>query len=338
MRTVDFIRPLVSIVMPVYNDEDYVAAAIESILAQTFTDFELIIVDDGSQDRSPQIAREHMNRDGRIRLIELERNQGETVARNIGIAAATGDFVAGMDSDDISLPERLQKQVSFLHVNKHIGAVGVHAKVVDADLQLLFHKRPPQVHANLMLHQFIEGYPFVSASVMFRRPLLQAVGGYDESMGNYAGADMDMMMRLMGRTRFANIAEGLYLYRMHRQPTATAQSERKRHAEIIRQRRLERLWGEAPDASLVRFHRLYRRQKLSWKERRAAKRDLRRLIDAMLAKNWAGPADMPLMIADMNNRLEQASPRIWQKFCHWRRHRFGSRQAPPGAVSSTHRV
>ncbi len=315
--------PLVSVIMAVYNDEDYVTAAIESILAQTLTDFEFIIVDDGSEDRSPQIVREYMNRDGRIRFIQLERNQGPAAARNRGVAAATGDFVAGMDSDDVSLPDRLQKQVSFLHGNRHVGAVGSHAKVVDADLQLLFHSTPPQHHAHIMLYQFIEAHPFVDASVMFRRPLLQAIGGYDESMGYHTGSDMDMILRLMGRTRFANIAEGLYFYRKHRQPTAREQSERKRHSQMLRKRRLERLWGEAPDASLLRFERLHRGHKLSWKERRAAKRDLRRLIDAMLAKNWAEPADMPLMIADMNNRLEQASPRIWQRFCHWRRYRFG---------------
>ena len=142
-------------------------------------------------------------------------------------------------------------------------------------------------------------------------------------MAYHTGEDTDMILRLMGRTRFANIAESLYLYRMHRQPTARAQSRRERHSQLLRKRRLERLWGQAPDPSLVRFKRLSWREKLNWKERRAAKRDLRRLIDAMLAKNWVEPADMPLMIADMNNRMELVSPRLWQMFCHWRRHRFG---------------
>ncbi len=317
--------PLVSVIMPVYNGEEYLAAAIESILAQTFSDFELIVVDDGSQDRSPQIIREYSKRDGRIRFFQLERNQGPSAARNRGIAAAGGDFVTNMDSDDICLPERLQKQVDFLLTAPDIGAVGTHAKVVDADLQLIYHKTPPRHHAHLMLCQFIEDYTFVGTSVMFRRPLLQAIGGYDESMGYHTGTDMDMILRLMGRTRFANIAEGLYLYRIHRQPTAQEKSYRERHAQIIRKRRLERLWGEAPDASLVRFNRLYRGHKFSWNERRVAKRDLRRLIDSMLAKNWVEPTDIPLMIADMNSRLEQTSPRIWQQFCHWRRHHFGRR-------------
>ena len=330
--------PLVSVIMPVYNDEGYVATAIESILAQTFTDFELIVVDDGSSDASAAIVRAYANRDKRIRFFQLERNQGPAVARNRGIAAAGGDFVAGMDSDDISLPERLQKQVDFLLSAPDIGAVGTHARVVNADLQLLYHKTPPRHHAHLMLCQFIEDWTFVCASVMFRRPLLQAIGGYDESMGYHTGTDMDMILRLMGRTRFANIAECLYLYRIHSQPAALEKRRRERHSQLLRKRRLERLWGEAPDASLVRLYRLYRDHKFSWNERRAAKRDLRRLIDAMLAKNWVEPADMPLMIADMNSRLEETCPRIWQKFCHWRRHRFGSRHAPPGAVSSTHRA
>ena len=331
-------KPLVSVVMGVYNDEDYVGAAIESILAQTLSDFEFIIVDDGSEDDSAEIIRAYMNRDGRIRFFQLERNQGPAAAWNRGIAAASGDLVTLMDSDDLCSPERLRKQVNFLRSNPKVGAVGTHARVVDADLQPLFDSHQPQHHAHIMLYQFIGDSPFVGSSVMLRRPLLLAVGGYDESMAYQSGSDADLMIRLLGRTRFANIMESLYLYRLHRKLTAPEQCKRSRQAQMFRKRRLELLWGEAPYTSLLRFRRLYRGEKLSWKERRAAKRDLRRLIDAMIAKNWVEPADVPLMIADMNNRLEQASPRLWQKFCHWRRHRFGRRLAPPGSVSAERRM
>ena len=315
--------PLVSVIMSVYNDEAYVGAAIESILAQTFSDFEFIVVDDGSQDRSPQIVREYMNRDGRIRLIQLERNLGPAAARNRGLAAASGDFVTGMDSDDVCLPERLQKQVDFLRSAPDIGGVGTHARAVDADLQLLFHIRLPRHHSQIMLYQFIDIFPFIGSSVMFRRPLLLAIGGYDESMGYHTGEDIDMMMRLLGRTRFANIAEGLYLYRMHRMPTAIQQRRRKGHAEMLRKRRLEKLWGEAPQEVLDRFAKVRPWSKLGWRERRAAKRDLIRLIDSMIAAKWVEPVDRPLLVAVMNRSLEQVSPRLWQMFCHWRRHRFG---------------
>ena len=95
--------PLVSVIMPVYNGKRYLAEAIESILAQTFTDFEFIIIDDGSNDRSPQIALSYAEQDDRIRLIKLESNRGVADARNQGMAVASGEFIAVMDCDDHSL-------------------------------------------------------------------------------------------------------------------------------------------------------------------------------------------------------------------------------------------
>ena len=106
--------PLVSVVMPVYNGEKWLGEAIESILAQTFADFELLIVDDGSRDNSAKIIRVYEQRDPRIRFFQLERNSGTAFARNYCIKAANGTFVTYLDCDDISLPERLRKQVDFL--------------------------------------------------------------------------------------------------------------------------------------------------------------------------------------------------------------------------------
>ena len=87
---------------------------------------------------------------------------------------------------------------------------------------------------------------------------------------------------------------------------------------------LARLWGEAPPETVDRFVQAHRGwDKLSWRERRAAKRDILRLIDSMIAANWAKPADRGCLIDAMNRQLEQTSPRLWQMFCHWRRHHFG---------------
>ena len=126
--------PAVSVVMPVYNGEKYVAEAIESILAQTFTDFEFIIVDDGSRDRSPEIISDYERRDDRIRFLAFEQNKGRAAAKNLGIEAATGQYIAGMDSDDVSLPQRLEKQVDFLRANPDIGVVGACAPLTDENL------------------------------------------------------------------------------------------------------------------------------------------------------------------------------------------------------------
>ncbi|MCY3864790.1 MAG: glycosyltransferase family 2 protein, partial [Chloroflexi bacterium] len=123
--------PLVSVVMPVYNREIFVAEAIESILEQTFSDFEFVIVDDGSQDRSPEIIRQYERRDDRIRFLAFKQNKGKAAAKNFGIEAAQGQYIAGMDSDDVSLPQRLEKQVEFLRANPDIGVVGTRARLTD---------------------------------------------------------------------------------------------------------------------------------------------------------------------------------------------------------------
>ena len=151
--------PLVSVVMPLYNGERYLAEAIESILSQTFADFEFIIVDDGSTDGSAGIIRDYAARDSRVKVKQLARNSGEAAARNAGIALARGQFVAGMDSDDISLPDRLRAQASFLENNPEVGAVGVHSRVVFEDAQPSYIREPEQGHALIMLDSFV-GVPF----------------------------------------------------------------------------------------------------------------------------------------------------------------------------------
>ena len=313
--------PLVSVVMPVYNTEKYLAEAIESILTQTFTNFELIIVDDGSTDGSAEIIRAYERRDERIRFVQLGENMGDAGARNAGIALASGMYIAFMDGDDISLPVRLQKQVNVLESHPEIGGVGTHAKVVYEDLQYKFARKPPEYHALILLEQLLLGDPFVHASVMLRRNILLDVGGYDQSM-RYS-SDTEFMTRVMGQTHFANISECLYLYRRHEgQNTSHRNSQRDNDGLLMRTRRLERIWGEAPKDTLDRFAKIKPWSKLSWSERRAAKRDIKRLIDSMIAAKWIEPSDRSSLIALMNRRLEGASPRLWQMFCHWWRYRI----------------
>ncbi len=318
-------KPLVSVVMPVYNTEKYLAEAIESILAQTLTDFEFIIVDDGSSDGSPAISRSYAERDSRIRLIELPDNLGDGPARGAGLAAAGGEYVAWQDSDDISPPDRLDKQARFLQSNPAVGAVGVHAHVASEDMQPMHDRVPPVRHAEIILNHFVGDFSeaYVHAALMTRRKLLLEAGGYDFSLAYCS--DCDLMTRLLGRTKFANIPEYLYIHR-RRPGQRTTHDNPKRDRDIIetRQRRYERLWGErAPEETLDRLFRIRRWSKLTWRERRAAKRDITRIIDAMIAAEWVDSSDRPLLIDVMNRRLELVSPRLWQKFCYWRRHNFG---------------
>ena len=173
----------------------------------------------------------------------------------------------------------------------------------------------------ILLEQLLLGDPFIHASLMMRRNLPLDVGGFDETM-RYC-SDSDLMARLMGRTYFANIAECLYIYRRHfGQRTSHQNPKRDQDLRLMVTRRLERIWGEAPEDTLDRFAKIKLRSKLSWSERRAAKRDIKRLIDTMIAANWIEPGDRHILIAVMNRRLEGVSPRHWQMLCHWWRYRI----------------
>src|SRR5215212_2827767 len=122
--------PTISVVMPVYNTEAYIAQAVESILKQTFADFEFIILDDGSSDRSFHIIQQYAENDERIRLFPLE-HQGYVNLLRRGLAMCRGEFVARMDSDDVSMPQRFEKQVEFLRMNPDYVAVGSKVQLID---------------------------------------------------------------------------------------------------------------------------------------------------------------------------------------------------------------
>ena len=308
--------PLVSVVMPVYNREVFVAEAIESILEQTFTDFEFIIVDDGSRDRSAAIIRDYESRDDRIRFLALEQNSGTAAAKNHGIEVATGQYIAGMDSDDVSLPQRLEKQVNFLRANPHIGVVGTCAPLTNEDLKPFADYRVPERHPHIA-YNILLGRPVVGASLLIRRDVLDSVGGYE--LSRKRGEDIELVSRLICRTRFANLPEGLYLYRKHNVERVHMPTAAQDWDDLMR-RLLCRLWGEAPQASLDRMARVQLRDKLGWSERRLLKRDLKRYIESLTAAKWIEEADRPYLIALMNRQLERSSPRLWQMLCHWRRH------------------
>jgi len=311
--------------MTVYNGEKYLAEAIESILAQTFTDFELIIVDDGSQDRSPEIIREYEQRDDRVRFLWQGRNRGVSFARNRGIDAAGGQYIAFMDSDDVSLPTRLEQQLRFLQESPEIG-VGVPTKMVNHDMTttLVSIRTGPRQHAPIVLSLFSGAISLMGGNLMIRRQPLRAVGGFAPDMRHGEEADLFVRLLLQTRIRYANLSQILYIQRWHDSNTSSqsvpvAAIQRNAYAR----RSLNMLWDEVTDDTLMRFQRMRRKQKLNWSDRRAAKKDLKRLIESLIDHQLVEPSDRLLLIADMNRRLEGASPRLWQMFCHWRRHHFG---------------
>jgi len=223
--------------MAVYNGKSYVRHAIESILSQTFVDFELILIEDGSTDETPLLLREYD--DPRIRLIENGQNIGLTRSLNRGIRAAGGEFIARQDADDYSLPKRLARQVSYLDTHPQVGLVGSGSRWIDQEGNKLHDWQPMTDPVDL--HQtLLYSIPFLHGTFMFRRQCLADLdGGYNEAFP--VAQDCDLLLRLSDKWDVANYAEILYVHRLHKDTvTANCESEQLRCLEIAQQAAIRR--------------------------------------------------------------------------------------------------
>jgi glycosyltransferase involved in cell wall biosynthesis len=179
---VDGQAPLVSVIMPVYNAERSIGFAIRSILKQTFPAFELVIVDDGSTDQTPEILADWQKRDQRIH-VHYRPHEGIVAALNHGIEHSSAPLIARMDADDVALPERLEKQVKELKQHPEIGVVGTKVRFGGDEEESLGYKLYVKWTNSLTdpmeieMHRFVES-PFAHPSVMFRRKLVKKYGGY----------------------------------------------------------------------------------------------------------------------------------------------------------------
>ncbi|MBI5569080.1 MAG: glycosyltransferase [Desulfomonile tiedjei] len=202
--------PRVTVLMSVFNDQGYLREAIESILNQTFRDFEFLIIDDGSTQPFDHILA--ACRDPRIVMIRHE-NMGLTRSLNRGLRSAAGTYIARMDADDVSLPTRLETQIGEFDRNPRLDLVGTFFDVVDADGRLLERKSliTDSIY-RLWRLQFHNNYGH--GSIMAKKQALLDVGGYDERL-SYA-QDYDLWSRLSERQNTNVIAEPLYQYRLVR--------------------------------------------------------------------------------------------------------------------------
>ena len=185
--------PKISVVMAVHNGERYMQQAIESILAQTFSDFEYIIVDDGSSDQTLGILQEYAQRDQRILILQNSNNQGLTKSLNKGIRASQGEYIARMDADDISHPDRFKLQIAFLNANPNAGLVGSWYIKIDERGKELWRKELP-VDEKQLRAQLIRSNPLPHASLLLRRQALEKVGLYDESWK--VSQDYELLFRM----------------------------------------------------------------------------------------------------------------------------------------------
>ncbi len=202
-------KPLVSVLMPVYNAEKYLAASIGSILAQTYGDFELLICDDASTDGSLEIVRSFD--DTRMTLLTNRENLGNAATRNRLIEHASGEYVAVLDADDTAEPDRLARQVDFLERNPEIGLCGSWVNVIGHDGErrgrLKNLTNPKELRINLLF-----SVPFIHSSVMARADLMKS-NPYDPEFRQ--SQDYELWCRLADLTLLANIPEYLVDYRWH---------------------------------------------------------------------------------------------------------------------------
>ena len=202
--------PKVSVVMPAYNAEKYIGEAIESILNQTFADFEFIIIDDGSTDRTKEIILEYD--DPRIVLLENEKNSGIVVSLNKGLDAAVGEYIARMDADDIAVPKRLQIQTEYMEQHPEIGVLGSGIHIFGANIEpydRVYTTNAAQLKAELIFNSCV-AHP----TVMMRRAVLKQGKLYYKS--EFAGAeDYCLWWDISKISNIATLPNILLNYRVH---------------------------------------------------------------------------------------------------------------------------
>lgn len=221
--------PKISVVMPAYNAEKYIREAIDSILAQTFTDFEFIIIDDGSKDSTAAIVQSYS--DSRIRFYQNERNMGVAATLNRGLDLAQGEYIARMDADDISLPERFEKQVDVLDNNKSIAICGSNAIVFSQERE--YTTNLPEESNKIRDNLFISS-PFIHPAVMIRKNIMLQNGiEYDLRFEGREDYQLWMKFSLL-KYEFYNISQPLIRYRQHsNQVTQKIDSDLlKKHTEM----------------------------------------------------------------------------------------------------------
>ncbi len=202
---------LVSVIMTVYNGEQYLAEAADSILRQSFADFEFIIIDDGSTDSTPQILADYAKRDPRVRAIS-HPNMGRPESLNRGIEHSTAPLIARMDADDIAFPHRLEQQVQFLNAHSEIGLLGGAVDIVTPDGRRISTYQPPTGDA--ALRAALRFYnPFRHPTLIMRRETLLATGGYRTALAD--ADDYDLILRMAERTQLANVHQPILSYRVH---------------------------------------------------------------------------------------------------------------------------
>jgi len=238
---------ILTVLLPVYNAEAYIAEAIESILSQTFGDFELLIINDGSTDSSPQIIGSF--HDERIHFVNNQSNLKLIATLNRGIDLAKGKYIARMDADDVSLPQRLRKQVDFMEAHPDVGVCGSWFESFGGQRKVVEYPEKDEDIRIMMLYQT----PFCHPSVIFRKEVFNKHG--IRFLPEFIHAeDYEVWVQLADRTRFANIPEALLRYRLHSGSVSSShQSVQEKNTLKIIRMAFEKAGMKVNDAEIKLF-------------------------------------------------------------------------------------
>ena len=248
--------PAISVIMAVYNTEKYVAEAIESILCQTYRDFEFIIVDDASTDSSADIIEHFQETDNRIRIIRNECNSGLGISLQRGVKSARGQLIARMDADDISLVDRFEKQVNHLNNHPEIMVLGCDHLIINETGEiindLIYPKNPEIMRWNMLLGS---GLIVSNGATMIRKELFDEVGDFGDFR---AAQDFEFWSRLFeyDPLPIANLNNVMYYYRQHEKTITKSQSSlQERNAIQVRQGKIEEFLGRSVSPQVVLAYR-----------------------------------------------------------------------------------
>lgn len=242
--------PRITVFIPVYQAERYLAESIESMLGQSFADFEVLIIDDGSYDRSYEIATAYATKDQRIRILQNDGNRGVSFTRNRGIQEAKGEFLALLDADDLSVPERLAKQLAFFDQNPDVVACGTQAGIIDADGHDTGERIEVPTNRDEVKILLPFQNQFVNSSMMFRLAALRKTDGYYEGLSE----DYQLAAQLNAQYYLTNLPDTLVQYRSHKSSLSKQQLSKMQEGERAVFSLIHRQLGIEPSSHWIDIH------------------------------------------------------------------------------------
>ncbi len=271
---------LISVIMPVYNAEKYLLEAIQSILSQTYSNFELLILNDGSTDASASIALTFAE-DRRVQLIDRKENWGLVRTLNDGLMRAKGEFIARMDADDIALPHRFQKQIELMMSNSRIGICGTWFQYINRDTVI----RLPTRHDDIKLAA-LSYNPFGHPTAMMRMSILREHQiTYLEKY--FLAEDYEIWMRILDVSEGANIDEVLLHYRIHPQQISSKSPAQESVADQVRVLQMQKVLPNATSKEKDIFLKIVHRKNLTLREATMAHLWMKKFIRAARLINFS---------------------------------------------------